>query len=83
MLLAFQETKTWRWKSLYEAKASCEVKNGADNTEFGSMTFDELYTLDNTLLTFHLYFILSSTLIVFQNAKALLIWSIYTTLVGI
>jgi hypothetical protein len=42
MLLAFQKTITWRWQSLYEARASYEIKGGATITEFGSMTFDEL-----------------------------------------
>ena len=42
MLLAFQEANIWRWQSLYEARASCEVKEYAANTKFGSMTFDEL-----------------------------------------
>ena len=59
------------------------MKEGAANTEFGSMIFDELWTLDSTLLTFHIFFISLSTLIAFQNAKALLIWSIYANLVVI
>ena len=59
------------------------MKGGAANTEFGSMTFDELWTLDSTLLTFHILFILLSTLIAFENAKALLIWNIYANLVVI
>ena len=80
MLLVLQEANTWRWQSLYEARASCEVKGGAPNTEFGSMTFDELWTLDSTILTFYICFILLSTLIAFQNAKAPLIWSIYANL---
>jgi hypothetical protein len=40
-----------------EVKASCEVKGGAANTEFGSMNFNELWTLDSTLLTFYLSYI--------------------------
>ena len=42
MLLSLQGANTWRWQNLYEARASCEVKGGAANTEFGSMIFDEL-----------------------------------------
>ena len=42
MLLAFQRVITWHWKNLYKIGAPCEVKRGATNTEFGSMTFDEL-----------------------------------------
>ena len=83
MLLAFQEANTWRQQSLYEVRASCEVKEGAANTEFRSTTFDELWTLDSTLLTFIFFFLSLSTLIAFQNAKALLIWSIYVNLVVI
>jgi hypothetical protein len=81
MLLAFQKPITWRWQSLYEAKVFYEVNGGATNNDFESMTFDELWNLDSTLLTFNVYFILLSTLIAFQNAKALLIWSIYVNLV--
>jgi hypothetical protein len=69
MLLAFEKTITWRLQNLYEVRASCEVKGGATNIVFGSMTFDELWTLDNTLLTFNISFILLGTLIAFQNAK--------------
>ena len=47
------------------------------------MTFDELWTLNSILVTFYISFSLLSVLIVFQNAKALLIWSIYTNLVVI
>jgi hypothetical protein len=81
MLLAFQKAITWHKQSLYEIRTSYEVKGGAANNEFGSMTFDKLWNLDSILLTFNIYFILLSTLIAFQNAKALLIWSIYVILV--
>jgi hypothetical protein len=83
MLLAFQKAITWRWQSLYEVKAPCEVKGGATNTELWSMTFDELWSLDNTLLTFNLSYILISILMAFKNGKTLLIWSIYANLVVI
>ena len=79
-LLAFQEANIWRWQSLFEARASYEVKGYAANTEFGSMTFDELWTLDKI---FYLSFILLSTLVVFQNIKTLLMWSIYANLMVI
>ena len=65
MLLAFQKTITWCWQSLYEVEAPCEVKGGAADAEFGSMTFDELWTLDSTFLTFIFSEILLSTLIAF------------------
>ena len=65
MFLVFQEANSWLWQSLYEARASCEVKGGATNTEFGSMTFDELWTLNNTRLTFNFSFILLIILIAF------------------
>ena len=65
MLLAFQKTNTWHWESLYEARTSCEMKGCAANTEFGSMTFNELWTLDYSLLTFNISFILLNTLIAF------------------
>ena len=42
MLLAFQKAIIWRWQSLYEVKALCEMKGDAADIEFGSMTFDEL-----------------------------------------
>ena len=42
MLLAFQRAIIWRWQSLYEVGASCEVKEGAYDAEFVSMIFDEL-----------------------------------------
>ena len=83
MLLAFQKAMTWRWQSLYEVKAACEMKGDTTDTEFRSMTFEELWTLDNTLLTFNPSSMLLSTLIAFQNAKALLIWSIYANVVVI
>jgi hypothetical protein len=68
MLLAFQKAITWRWQILYEARASYEVKGGAANIEFGSMTFEKLWTLDNTLLTFNFSYILLNIFIAFQNA---------------
>ena len=61
-LLAFQKAITWRWQNLYEVKAPCEVKGGVVDTEFGNMTFDELWTLDSTLLTFNLSLILKRNL---------------------
>ena len=73
MLLVFQITIIQYWQSLYEVGAPCEVKGGTSDAKFGSMTFDELWTLDNTLITFILSYILLSTLIAFQNAKAFLI----------
>ncbi len=73
MLLAFQEAITRLWQSFYEGRVPYEAKRGAADTEFGSMTFDELWTLDSILQTFNLSCILLSTLIAFQNAKALLI----------
>ena len=73
MLLTFQKAITWRWKNLYEVKTPCEVKGGVTDIEFGSMTFEELWTLDNSLLTFNFFYILLSTLIAFENAKTLLI----------
>ena len=59
------------------------MKEGVADTKFESMIFDELWTLDSTLLTFNLSYILLNTLIAFQNAKALLIWSICVNLVVI
>ena len=53
MLLAFQRAIIWRWKNLYEVGAPCEVKEGATDAKSGSITFDELWTLDNTLSTFN------------------------------
>ena len=69
MLLAFERAITWRWQSLYEIGAPCEVKGGAVDTKFGNMTFDELRTVDNTLLTFIFFYILLSTLLNSQNTK--------------
>ena len=83
MLSIFQKANTWRWQSLYEARASYEVKGDATYTEFGSMIFDELWTLNNISLTFNIFFILLSILIAFKNAKAFLNWSIYANLVVI
>ena len=59
MLLAFQKAIISHWQNLYEVKAPCEMKEGATDIEFGSMIFDELWTLNNTLLTFKylLYFL--------------------------
>jgi hypothetical protein len=37
--------------------------------------------LYNIFITFYIYFSLLRTLIVFQNAKALLMWSVYVILV--
>ena len=65
MLLTFQEAITWCWKNLYEVKAPFEVKDGAANTELGSMTFDKVWTLDSTVLTFSVFYILLNTLIAF------------------
>ena len=57
MLLAFQRAIIWRSQSLiYEVGAPCEVKGGATDAEFGSMTFEELLTLDGIILT--LFFVL-------------------------
>ena len=81
MLLAFQKAITWHYQSLYDTRVSYQVKGGATNNEFGSMAVDKLWNLDNILLIFNLYFIFLSTLIAFQNAKALLIWSNYFILV--
>ena len=50
ILLVFQKVIAWHRQNLYEVKAPCEVKGGAADTNFGSMTFDELWTL----LTFNL-----------------------------
>ena len=49
------------------------MKGGAVGTEFESMTFDELWILDNTLQFLILSCMLLSTLTAFQNAKKLLI----------
>ena len=57
------------------------MKGGVANNKFGSMTFDKLWNLDSILLTFIFIFIFLSTLIDFQNAKAVLIWSIYIIVV--
>ena len=59
MLLAFKKTITWHWQSLYEVEAPCEVNEGAADAEFGSMTFDELWTLGQYLtnIYFFLYFV--------------------------
>ena len=73
MLLVFLKTITYGWQILYEVKEPCEVNGGAADTEFKSMTFDELWILDSPILTFNLSNILLSTLIAFQNIKALLI----------
>ena len=83
MLLAFQRAIIWRWQNLYEVGAPCEVKEFATDTEFKSITFDELWTLYSTLLIFIFSFNLFGTLIAFQNAKVLLIWSVYANLVVI
>ena len=69
MLSAFQKTITWHWQNLYEVGVPCEVKGGAVDAELGSMTFDELWTLDNTLLTFIISYILLNILIALKNAK--------------
>ena len=42
MLLAFQNHITWHYQSLYETRASYEVKGDATNNEFGSMAFDKI-----------------------------------------
>ena len=57
------------------------MKGGAVGTEFESMTFDELWILDNTLQFLILSCMLLSTLTAFQNAKKLLIWNVYDNLV--
>ena len=73
MLLAFQRAIIWRSQSLYEVRAPCEVKRDATDAELVSMTFEELWILNNTLLTLFICCILLRNLIAFQNAKALLI----------
>ena len=49
------------------------MKGDAVDAEFESMTFDELWTLDSTLLTFNFSCSLLKTMIAFQNTKTLLI----------
>ena len=65
LLLAFQKSITWRWQNLFEFKVSCKVKGYVADIEFGSMTFDKLWTLDNTLLIFNISCMLLITLIAF------------------
>ena len=74
----------WRWQNLHEIGAPCEVKGGAADAKIGSMTSDELWTLDSTSSTsskLQSSCSLFRTLTTFQNAKALLIWSVYANLV--
>ena len=73
MLLVFQIAIIWCWKNLYEVGTLCEVKGDATNAELGSMTSDELWTLNNYSLAFITSYILLSILIAFQNAKSVLI----------
>ena len=81
MLLAFQKAITLHQQNLYETRAVHKLKRGAANNKFGSTAFDKLWNLDSILLTSKLNFLLLSTLIAFQNVKALLIWSKYDILV--
>ena len=57
------------------------MKGSVADTEFGSMTFVQLWTLESTLQSFILSCMLYSTLIAFLNTKILLISSVYDNLV--
>ena len=58
MLLVLKKVITQRWQSLYKVRVFCEAKGGAADDEFGKTTFDKLWTLDCTLLSFNLSFLL-------------------------
>ena len=73
MLLAFQKTIIWHSQSLYEVGGPSKAKRDVVDAEFGSMTSEKLWTLDNTLLNLFICCILLRSLIAFQNAKAILI----------